>query len=345
MAESRLLGSSDQPLRDSYDVALLDLDGVVYVGRAAVPGVADDLRSATDAGMTLAFVTNNAARPPRVVAEHLTDLGVEATADDVVTSAQAAARLLAERLDEGAAVYVIGGEGLFEALEERGLRWVQRLSADPVAVVSGFHPDLRWATVIDGAIGVRDGLPWVASNTDLTVPTPRGPGPGNGVLVKAVADFAGVEPTVAGKPEPPLFHETLRRVGGERPLVVGDRLDTDIEGARRAGYDSLLVMTGVTDLATLVGAPPERRPTYVAAGLGGLADAPPAPGRDGDRWAQQDWRATVDEGRLAVEGQGSADAWWQVVAAAAWDHLDEHGTAVDVEGLAPPEPGDAGDGR
>jgi ribonucleotide monophosphatase NagD (HAD superfamily) len=114
-----------------------------------------------------------------------------------------------------------------------GLRPVQSLDEEPVAVVSGYHPDLRWRTGIDGAILVKRGLPWVASNTDLTVPTPAGPGPGNGVLVRAVQEFAEVTPRVAGKPEPPLIEETVRRVGGDRPLMVGDRLDTDIEGAVR----------------------------------------------------------------------------------------------------------------
>ena len=345
MGEARPLGTCDDPLQQTYDLAMLDLDGVVYVGRSAVPGAADDLGAAAESGMNLAFVTNNAARPPRVVAEHLTELGVTAAPEDVVTSAQAAARVLAERLDDGAKVFVIGGEGLFEALEERGLRPVQRLAAQPEAVVSGFHPDLRWATVIEGAIGVRNGLPWVASNADMTVPTPLGPGPGNGVLVRAVAEFAEATPTVAGKPESPLFHETRRRVGGEHALVVGDRLDTDIEGARRAGYDSLLVMTGVTDLAVLVGAPREQRPTYLAAGLAALGRPHPAPERSGSAWTQEGWTAQVSEGTLRVEGSGSADAWWRVVACAAWTHVDDTGEIAGTTGLAPPQPGEDGDGR
>ena len=264
----------DRPLWTTYDVAMLDLDGVVYVGPEAVPGAPEHLAAARRAGMTLAFVTNNASRPPAAVAEHLRELGVEADDTDVVTSAQATARLLAARLDDGAAVFVIGGRGLEVALAEEGLHPVDRREDGPVAVASGFSADLVWRRVITGAQLVREGLPWVASNTDLTVPTQQGPGPGNGVLVEVVARFAEREPVVAGKPEPPLFEETLRRVGGERPLVVGDRLDTDIEGAVAVGYDSLLVMTGVTDLERLVAAPPESRPTYVAADLGALGRRP-----------------------------------------------------------------------
>jgi glycerol-1-phosphatase len=174
------------------------------------------------------------------------------------------------------------------------------------------------------------------------VPTPAGPGPGNGALVGVVARFAGRDPVVAGKPEPPLFEETLRRVGGERPLVVGDRLDTDIEGANRTGYASLLVMTGVTGPAELVAAGPELRPTYLGADLGALGRDHPVPttaGSDGEvpHVRQEGWRATVDDGgRLVVEGDGSTDAWWRVVATAAWTHLDTHGEPADADGLRPP---------
>src|SRR4051794_13161606 len=276
-AGARVLTGCDRPLSEAYDLAMLDLDGVVYVGPDPVPGAPDHLRLARKQGLRLAYVTNNASRSPAEVAAHLRDLGIELDDADVVTSAQAAARLLAERLPEGACVFVIGGRGLDQALRERGLRPVQDRDLGPVAVVSGFSADLRWGTVVTGAILVREGLPWVASNTDATVPTPHGPGPGNGALVEVVSRFAGRDPVVAGKPEPPLMSETQLRTGGERPLVVGDRLDTDIEGARRSGFDSLLVMTGVTDLEVLAAATPDQRPTYVAADLGALARPQPVP--------------------------------------------------------------------
>ena len=331
------LRTTTEPLTSEYDVAMLDLDGVVYIGAEAVPGASDHLGAAASAGMQLAYVTNNASRTPSTVAAHLRELGVAAEGDDVVNSAQAAARLVSERVETGSAVFVIGGEGLFVALEELGLRPVQDLDAGPAAVVSGYHPDLRWKTVIDGAILVRNGVPWVASNTDLTVPTPHGPGPGNGVLVRAVAEYAQVEPVVAGKPEPPLFEETLRRVGGRRPLVVGDRLDTDIEGAVRTGYDSLLVMTGVTGLAELVGAPVDSRPTYVSSDLRGLLTAHESPVADSVGWELGGWRAQVDGAELVVTGEGEADDWWRVVAVAAWEHLDSTGDVADTGRLAPPE--------
>jgi glycerol 3-phosphatase-2 len=334
---SSLLGRSDTPLSSAYDVALLDLDGVVYVGPDAVPEAPRHLESAGKAGMSLAYVTNNASRPPAVVAEHLRDLGVPAKDEDVVTSAQAAARLLADELDEGAAVFVIGGAGLEQALEERGLRPVSSADEQPRAVVSGFSADLRWGTVVEGAILVRDGLRWVACNTDRTVPTPRGPGPGNGILVAAVQDFAGVEPTVAGKPETPLFEETVRRVGGDRPLVVGDRVDTDIDGARNAGFDSLLVLTGVTGLEELVAIPASSRPTYLAPTLAGLNVPHPETVLADGECRVGGWRAGVPHGRAVVRGDGEPADWWRAVAGASWAHLDTHGQVADVSGLAPPD--------
>ncbi|RLV50286.1 HAD-IIA family hydrolase [Nocardioides mangrovicus] len=334
-----MLGSCDVSLSSRYDLAVLDLDGVVYVGPQAVPGAPGHLSRAREAGMALAFVTNNAARTPGSVAEHLRSLGVEAAPEDVVTSAQAASRLLAEDLEPGAPVYVIGGEGLYQALEEQGLRALTSLDgAEPQAVVQGYGPQMPWRQVVMGAILVARGLRWVATNTDATIPTDVGIGPGNGALVDLVARFSEREPEVAGKPESPLFRETLIRVGGERPLMVGDRLDTDILGARRLGWDSLVVLTGVTDLATLVAAPPDQRPTYVAADLAGLAEPQPAPepAAGGERVELGGWSAEVAQGELVVSGDGSADDWWRVVASAGWSHLDSSGEPVAVAGLQPP---------
>jgi len=331
-----VLKECKKALWSEYDLALLDLDGVVYIGPEAVEGVPDRLRQADAAGMRLAFVTNNASRPPAEVARHLTTLGIEADESDVVTSAQAAAHVLARSLEPGSPVFVIGGPGLFEALEEQGLRPVQALADGPVAVASGYYPDLLWRTVSDGAMLVKQGLPWVASNTDLTVPTPRGNGPGNGVLVEAVARFAGRQPVVAGKPLPPLFEETMRRVGGRRPLVVGDRLDTDIEGAQATYLDSLLVLTGVTGLDELVSAPPNRRPSYISPGLEGLGQAHPTPTERDGGFELGGWRAVADHGAVKVDGAGDPADWWRVVAAAAWRHLDLTGASVEVSATVPP---------
>ncbi|WP_312856477.1 HAD-IIA family hydrolase [Nocardioides pelophilus] len=331
-----MLAASTDPLTTAYDLAMLDLDGVVYVGSDAVPGAADHLRAIRDSGMRTAFVTNNAARPPEAVAAHLTELGITAEAGDVVTSAQAAAHLLRERYGAGARVVLLGGDGLSAALVEAGLAPVG-VEDDAVAAVSGYGPDVLWSDIMRVAVRVREGLPWLASNADATIPTSFGVAPGHGVLVETLARFTGVTPVVAGKPQRPLLDETVRRVGGRRPLLVGDRLDTDIEGARNAEVDSLLVMTGVTGLSELVSAPPGRRPTYLSADLHGLLTSHPAPvgGRDG--WRVGGWEADVREGRLTVSGAGALDDWWRAVAVAAWSHLDATGTVADITALGIPD--------
>lgn len=295
-------------LAETYDVALLDLDGVVYVGAHAVPHAAEALEASRGRGMRLAYVTNNAARPPWVVAEHLTSLGIAAAADEVVTSAQAAARMLAEMLAPGSRVLVVGGDGLVEALAEQQLVGVGEFADDPAAVVQGFHPDLGWRNLAEGAYAIAAGLPWVASNADTTIPTPRGRAPGNGALVEVLKLTTGRTPVVAGKPEPPMHREAVLRSGARRPIVVGDRLDTDIEGAQRAGADSLLVFTGVTDPEEVVVAPPHQRPTFVGEDLRALladpADLAVAAGRSNYSAA----RAWASDGRVELTHRDGSES-------------------------------------
>jgi ribonucleotide monophosphatase NagD (HAD superfamily) len=271
------------------------------------------------------------------VAAHLDELGVPAEATDVVTSAQAACRLLLDRLGAGAPVALLGGPGLVAALEEAGLAPVGVDDASARALVTGYGPDVLWRDVMRAAVRVREGLWWVASNTDYTIPTAYGVAPGHGMLVQALSTFTGVEPEVAGKPSRPLLDETVRRTGARRPLMVGDRLDTDIEGASNAEVDSLLVLTGVTGLAELVAAPPEARPTYLARELDGLLTTHAAPevGDDGSV-AAGGWEAGVEEGRLSVRGSGPVDDWWRAVAVAAWTHRDRTGDLPDTDELAVP---------
>ncbi|MBA2559435.1 MAG: HAD hydrolase-like protein, partial [Propionibacteriales bacterium] len=284
-------------------------------------------------------VTNNAARPPGVVARHLKELGVDADPGDVVTSAQAAAHEVARRVPAKSRVLVVGGEGLYEALRDEGLEPVDSAAADPSAVVQGFHPGIGWAALAEGAYALRRGIPWVASNLDLTIPTSGGIAPGNGTLVNAVAAAAGRRPdVVAGKPFRPLFDETVRRISSRRPLVVGDRLDTDIEGAVTCGADSLLVMTGVTDVHIMCHAPSNQRPDYVAWTMTGLFAQHACPEMDGDAtWTMGGWVVAVDAGTLVVRHRGAdADDGLRTVAAAAWHALDEDGDRqLDTSGLDP----------
>ncbi len=268
--------SSSPCLAELHDVALLDLDGVVYVGREAVPHAAHALDEArTRFGMRSVFVTNNASRPPGVVADHLVELGVRAEPGDVVTSAQAGAGMLAELIAPGSAVLAIGGPGVAEALTERGLTPVRSVDDGAVAVMQGYGPDVGWAQLAEASLAIGRGLPWVATNLDATIPTPRGRVLGNGSLVAALQHSSGVVPMVAGKPETPLMWESVQRSGALRPIVVGDRLDTDIEGAARAGIPSLLVLTGVTDWQDLVGVSRSQRPTHLGRDLRALLEPMP----------------------------------------------------------------------
>ena len=315
-----LVEGTEQPLATRHDVALLDLDGVLYVGQDAVAGAPEAVAAAARAGLRPAFVTNNASRTPATVAGHLTALGIPATEDDVVTSAQAAATLVAATVPAGATVLVVGGEGLRAALAERGLH--PSASADgAAAVVQGFAPEVAWTLLAEGAYAVRAGLPWVASNLDATVPTPRGIAPGNGALVDLIAAVTGRRPdAVAGKPATPLHEEAVRRTGARDPLVVGDRLDTDIEGAVRAGVPSLLVMTGVARPADLLSAPEELRPTYVARGLadGLLEPHPRVRSRPDGAWTCGAWTARRRPDDLELTGDGDALDGLRAAAVAAW---------------------------
>lgn len=294
------LSASTGPLCDDHDVALLDLDGVVYVGPDAVPGVPEALGKTRAAGMQLAFVTNNAARPPDRVADHLSELGIAAQADEVITSAQAAARYLAERLPSGAQVLVVGTTGIEVALRERGLSPVDRDGDDVAAVVQGYSPTVDWALLAEGSVAIRRGVPWVATNVDPTVPSPRGPLPGNGSLVMALRTATGVVPVVTGKPDPTMHRETLIRTGAKSPIVVGDRLDTDIEGANAVGCPSLLVFSGVTTVGDLLDAPMALRPTYVGADAGALLVAHPSPRSDAGAVTCGAWRVSAGDGGIEL---------------------------------------------
>lgn len=261
-------GSGDA-LRGRYDVLLLDLDGTVYRGAEAVPGAREALGRD---GSRLLYVTNNASRRPGDVAAHLRDLGFSADPESVVTSSQAAARLLAERLPAGARVLVVGADALAEEIERVSLVPVRSADDDPEAVVHGHSPETGWRILAEASLVIRAGALWVATNVDTTLPTERGLVLGNGAMVAALRTATGVDPVVAGKPAAPLLADAVRRGDARNPLVVGDRLDTDIEGAHAVGADSLLVLTGVSTVDDLLRARPDRRPTYVATSLGCLDD-------------------------------------------------------------------------
>lgn len=314
------LRSSAVPLTAAYDVALVDLDGVVYRGPEPVAGAPRALAEVRAAGLRLAFVTNNAARAPEAVAAHLAALGIAARPCEVVTSAQAAATVAADALPPGAPVLVCGGEGLRAAALERGLRLVSSADDRPAAVLQGLSLSLTYADLAEATLAVRGGARWIAANGDTTLPTSRGIQPGNGALVAAVAVATGRRPVVCGKPEPPLFLEAVRRCAATRPLVVGDRLDTDIEGAVRLGLPSLLVLTGVTDARAAVAASPGARPTYLAADLSGLLVPHPAVLLDHEGRSARcgGWHVALGRDGWDVDGGGDPLDGLRAVCALAW---------------------------
>jgi HAD superfamily hydrolase (TIGR01450 family) len=248
------------------------------------------------------YVTNNASRTPQDVAAHLGELGFPASAAEVVTSSQAAARLLAEQLEPGSPVLVVGTEALVGEVEAVGLT-TTREAEGAVAVVQGHSPDTGWRILAEATVALRAGAVWVACNLDPTLPTERGPLPGNGSMVSVLRIASGREPQVAGKPGPALLREAARQAGSSTPLMIGDRLDTDIEGGRAAEMATLLVLTGVSDAAEVLSAPPERRPDFIGADMNAL-DADPDDLAPGPRAG---WEVSVaDRGELRLSGSGDA---------------------------------------
>ncbi|MGL4831919.1 MAG: HAD-IIA family hydrolase [Propionibacteriaceae bacterium] len=260
-------------LVDSYDAALFDLDGVVYVGLQAVPGAADVLATLRGRGVRCGFVTNNASRPPATVAQHLSSLGIAASAADVVSSAQAVAALMAKELPPGSLVFICGTDALAAEIAAVGLVPSRDIDAEAVALVQGYNPAWTVVELQQACQLIQRGVRWYASNNDLTIPTDRGIMPGMGSYLQLISTACGgARPVaIAGKPYLPLLHATLERIKPTRPLFVGDRLDTDIEGAHTAGIDSLLVInTGAHGKADLLTAPEHQRPTHIGADLGAL---------------------------------------------------------------------------
>jgi glycerol-1-phosphatase len=254
-------------LAEPYDAILLDLDGVLYRWPEPIPGAAEAVTALRTAGKRLAFLTNNSSRTPAQVTERLASVGVVAVPEEVVTSASTTATVLAERGVRSA--FVVGEEGLLDALAAVDIRAVHDPAEVPDVVVVGFDRGVDYTKLKDASVLVGRGVPLVASNADVSFPAPGGESwPGAGALLVAIETTTGARGEVFGKPEAPLFERALASTGGNRALVVGDRLETDIAGAARLGWGSALVLTGAARREDVERSP--WKPTIVVDDLSGL---------------------------------------------------------------------------
>ena len=338
-----LFGTRTEPATplDGIDAVFADLDGVVYAGHGAIPHAVESLNR-TRSERAVGYITNNASRSDASVAAHLAELGLAVEAKDVVTSPQAAMHLLDERVEPGALVFVVGGEGIVTELEKRGYRVTRSAEDGPAAVVQGFSPEVGWRELAEASFALNahggpdagtDGIPWIATNMDWTIPVARGIAPGNGTLVSAVHTAVGRFPVVAGKPETPIFEEAKRRFGAATPLVVGDRLDTDILGANRAGMTSAVVLTGIDRAKQLLAADAASRPDFILGDLRGLHEPyPTVETVRGGATRVGSARVRIDGNRVVVAAEGDSRLdLLRAACAAIW----ASGTAIHVLDVPP----------
>lgn len=285
----------------TFDVLLADLDGVVYEGGNAIAHAPETLRALRTSGLPIGYVTNNSSRRPEVVAEQLAGFGVVAEADEIIGSGKTAVDLLATMIAPGSRVLVVGGDGLRARVEEGGFVLAKSSDDAPAAVVQGFAPDVAWRDLAEAAFAIQQGAKWVATNSDWTLPQEKGLAPGNGTLVSAVHTAVGQLPIVAGKPEPAIFAAAVKHFDAKAPLFVGDRIDTDITGANRAGLASALVMTGVSTRKEVLGVKPEGRPNFILENLSELLEDYAAPMASKDGFECLDARVEIRNNKVLLK--------------------------------------------
>lgn len=285
------------PLSSRYDVGLFDLDGVCYLGNDSIPHAPEEVNRAVAGDFKNAYVTNNASRPREDVAQQLRGMGFPATAATVLTSAEIAVDMTLRLFGEDATALIIGGPGLRKAARNASLTAVESADDRPDVVLQGFSPDVGWPELSEAALAIRAGATYIATNLDKTIPRERGLMVGNGSLVTAVAVSTGATPLSAGKPEPEIFRAAAALMEAERPLAIGDNLDTDIKGAVAAGIDSMHVLTGLASARDICLAPSDVRPTYLCDDMRGLNEPYPEAAVEGAR-------ARVGEAFAEWTGQG-----------------------------------------
>ncbi|MCF2706158.1 HAD-IIA family hydrolase [Arcanobacterium haemolyticum] len=326
-----------------FDVGLFDLDGVCYLGPNPVIYAPENITTAVEAGMRQAYVTNNASRTPEAMAEQLSSLGIPASGENVISSGQVGARMLAQRVPAGSKVLVVGTEALRADVRKEGLVVVDSVDDEPVAVIQGFTPKVDWELMSEAALAIRAGALYLATNLDATIPRDRGLMIGNGSIAAAITNSTGVKPLSAGKPEPEIFKIAARMMDAERPFAVGDNLDTDIQGAVAAEIPVLHVLTGLATARDVCIARPEQRPTYLADDLRCLNEPYPEVESDGDWIVVGEHRARWSADSLEAESRGSrvdvtdgsviALNLYRAIAHSTWSYVDSGASSGDVEGL------------
>lgn len=283
-----------------YELVLADLDGVVYKGGAEIPDAVPSLNRVTETAR-VGYVTNNAARTDETVAAQLRSFGLHANAADIITSPQAAIQVLRDKVAPGALIMVVGGPGITVELEKAGYRHTRNADDGPDAVLQGFSPELAWKDLAEAAFALQEfpgqePIPWVATNTDWTLPQERGLAPGNGTMVSAVHTAVQRLPEFAGKPETPIFEAAFERFGSRNALMIGDRLDTDIQGAVASGIDALHVLTGVDRPKQLLAAAKNMRPKFIVPTLAGMFEKYP------ETIVRKDGAHQIGDARVRMDG-------------------------------------------
>jgi HAD superfamily hydrolase (TIGR01457 family) len=271
LATRKLLGvSSDW---SSLKGVLIDLDGVVYTGRIPIPGAAGFLSEARRRGLKFLLVTNNSTTSPELVAERLHTMHIEVAPDEILTSAQAAVGYVKLHAKPGARVRIVGEAGLRQEAEREGFVVVEDGETTAEWVIAGLDRAFTYAKLAGATRDILRGAHFVATNIDALLPVEGGEVvPGAGTMIAAIQTATSVEPVVLGKPEPGLFEHGLRRLGGlaaHEVAMIGDRLDTDVDGGRRAGLRTILVLTGVTSPAQAAAVQPP--PDAISPDLAGVA--------------------------------------------------------------------------
>jgi glycerol 3-phosphatase-2 len=248
-------------LADEYDGLLVDLDGVVWIGREPVPGSAEALAKLIEGGKPVVFVTNNPGRPASTYAERLRAAGVPAEEEQIVTAGMVTASLAAEQAGEGAGAFVIGADAFHETCAAAGLALLDgEAGREARAVLVSGHRGFDDEELLTATLALQSGALLFATSRDPTLPMPGGAWPGTGSILAAVETASGATAEIGGKPERHLFDLARERIrGAERVAMVGDRISSDIEGGHRAGLETILVLTGAStrEEAAAASTPPD----------------------------------------------------------------------------------------